>query len=299
MLNKIIYTILGISIALVFFPHPSKDSSRNRIVSGTSTQRVEDALTPTPEMAVNLSAPILTAKAALAYDYNSGAILYSRNLDEKLPIASLTKLMTALAVMENQNLNAVVEIEKQDVGVVGSSIGLAAGEKITVDSLLHAMLIASSNDAAVALANFVAGSDDKFAELMNKQAEVYGLVSTHFSNAVGWDIGDNYSNTLDLIKIVKEFLKNSELRQIVQTKQMTISSIDGKYIHELTTTNKFLLDNPEVVGIKTGFTSQAKGNLIILINHYGRQIITIVLDSDDREADTQKLLDWLFTVYKW
>lgn len=299
MLNKIIYTIFGIGLALVFFPHPAKDSVRKPAISGISTKVETIQTKPAPEMAMNLSAPILTARAALAYDLNSGTILYSNNLDEKLPIASLTKLMTALTVLKHQDLNAVVKITKAEQGIVGSTMGLVLGETITVDSLLHAMLISSSNDAAVALAGFVSGSQEKFAELMNDQATSIGLTATRFSNPVGWDSDENYSDTLDLIKIVKEFLKRDELRQIVKTKEMIISSTDGKYTHELHTTNKLLLDDPEVIGIKTGFTSKALGNLIILTNHGDGQIVTIVLGSDSREEDTRKLLDWLFTAYRW
>ncbi|MEJ0021174.1 MAG: serine hydrolase [Candidatus Doudnabacteria bacterium] len=302
MLNKILYTTLGISLALIFFPHPAKEAVKTPVVAGISTQAADNALKTAPEMAVNLSQPQLTARAALAYDLDSGTVLYSNNLDEKLPIASLTKLMTALTVVNHVGPNAVVTIIKADETPIGSTVGLVEGEKITVSDLLAAMLIPSGNDAALALANFVAGTPEKFAEMMNQEATDLNLANTHFSNPVGWDTFDsqaNFSNSLDLIKIVQEFLKHDELRKIVGTRQASVSSLDGKYVHQLLTTNKLLLDDPEVTGIKTGFTSKAMGNLIILDNHGGNQIVTVVLGSDNREADTQKLLDWVFAVYKW
>lgn len=302
MLNKIVYTILGIGLALVFFPHSAKDSIKKPGVSGISTQAGDAALKPAPEIAFNSSPPMLSAHAAMAYDLNSGTILYSNNLDEKLPIASLTKLMTALTVVTHVDPKYVVTITKADETPVGSTVGLVAGEKISVSDLLAAMLIPSGNDAALALANFVSGTPERFADLMNQDAANLHLVNTHFSNPVGWDSFDeqeNFSNTLDLMKIVQEFLKHDQLRKIVGTRRISVSSADGKYTHLLQTTNKLLLDDPEVVGIKTGFTSRALGNLIILANHGDSQIVTIVLGSDNREEDTQKLMDWVFQVYRW
>ena len=302
MLNKIIYTIFGIGLALVFFPHAAKDSVKKPSVSGISVQAKSQEFKSAPEMALNFPPPPLTVKAALAYDLDSGTILYSNNLDEKLPIASLTKLMTALTVVKNQNLEATITVAHDAQGVVGSTIGLVAGEQVRASDLVRALLISSSNDAAVALADFIGGSQEKFADMMNQQAASLGLVETHFSNPVGWDSydsQDNYSNALDLIKIVQEFLKNDELRQIVKIKALTITSTDGKYSHELHTTNKLLLDDPEVEGIKTGFTSKALGNLIILVNHADRRIVTVVLGSNNREQDSRNLIDWVLSVYRW
>ncbi len=304
MLNKIIYTILGIGLAIVLIPHSARDTSKKSLISGVSTQaQAADQIKSAPEMAINQAVPVLTAHAALAFDLDSGTILFSSNLDEKLPIASLTKLMTALVVVKKANLDAEVTIAKQDLTSVGSTVGLVEGEKIKVSDLLSAMLIPSGNDAALALADFVGETPEKFADLMNQEAKDLNLVQTHFSNPVGWDSyedQENFSNALDLVRIVKEFLKHDELASIVRTRETTVSSVDGKYNHTLRTTNKLLLDNPqEVMGIKTGFTSKALGNLIILTNHNNRQILTIVLGSQNREEDTQKLLDWVLSVYRW
>ncbi|OGE80400.1 MAG: hypothetical protein A2660_01760 [Candidatus Doudnabacteria bacterium RIFCSPHIGHO2_01_FULL_45_18] len=292
MLNKITYAILGIGIFFVFSPRDVHDSTKNAVVSATTARSQSFSnLVPSPEIRANLTQPALTAKASVAFDLDSGTILYAKSLDELLPIASLTKLLTALVVVENA--------DSDDEVTIANAAEFTEGEIISVDNLLKAMLIASSNEAAMVLANFVAGSQENFSVLMNKKAEQMGLAATHFSTPVGWDIGDNYSNAWDLIKITQEFLKNSKLRQIVATKEITITSSDGKLIHQLRNTNNLLHDNPNVVGIKTGFTAQAKGNLIVLINHSDSQILTIVLGSDNREDDTQKLLDWAFQAYKW
>jgi len=299
MLNKIIYTILGFSLAFVFFPRGAQDSVKKPMVSGVSTSQERSVSKAAPEMAINLSAPIITGKSALAFDLSSGVILYSKNLDEKLPIASLTKLMTAIVVVKHAKFDDVVKVKTPGDQVTGSTIGLVAGENITVHNLLRAMLIPSSNDSALALAEYISGTPEKFADLMNEEAKNLNLADTSYSNPVGWDSAQNYSNASDLIKIVQEFLKHKELAEIVGTKETVIGSQDNKFSHQLKTTNQLLLDDPRVIGIKTGFTSQAKGNLIIMANQNNNKIVTIVLGSDNREEDTRKLLDWLFTAYRW
>ena len=302
MLNKIILVIFGVSLAVVFYPRYILDNNSFRpAVLGINTEQSKNnkQLAPAPEMALNLAPPLLTVKAALAYDLNSGSILYSRNLDEKLPIASLTKLITALVAIKFSNLDSVVLVKKSDLQVVGASSGLVEGEKITVKDLLQAMLISSSNDATLALANYIGGSEEKFVAMMNQEVKNLGLIDTHFSNPVGWDIDENFSNALDLAKIVEEFVKNPILSEIVKTKEIEIYSQDKKYVHKLTTTNRLLLEDLSVVGIKTGFTTKALGNLIIRDQKNQQDIITIVLGSENREEDTTKLLEWLFKVYKW
>ncbi len=303
MLNKIIFTILGIGIAFVFFPHTSYDNSQNGSVSGVATQKAEaHPEKAAPEMALNLSAPILTAHSAVAFDLNSGTILYSKNLDQQLPIASLTKLMTAIVTVKNADLNAVVTVRRQDLTYVGSTVGLVEGEKIKVIDLIKAMIIPSGNDAALALAGYVAGTPEKFSEMMNEEAKKLNLVATNFSNPVGWDKWgdkDNFSSSLDIIKIAQEYLKYEQLRKISGTKQETVFSIDGKYVHNLRTTNQLLLDDPKVEGLKTGFTTQALGNLVILYNNNDNYILTVVINSQGRELDSRKLLDWILRAYLW
>lgn len=296
MLQRIAYTILGIVIALLFIPRLVKDESVQNQVSflGVST----GSHSTSPELASNTHPPDLSARAAFAYDFSSGAILFTYNFDEKFPIASLTKLMTALVTIKNFNVEEVVTVKRSDANVVGNSMGLVTNEKIAIKSLLYGILVSSSNDAALALASH-AGGYEKFTLMMNQEAERLNLYSTKFSNPVGWDYGDNYSTVHDLSVIVNEFLKYEALSQIVKIKDIELASVDKKYTHKLTTTNKLLTENSSVTGIKTGFTSQAKGNLILRVEGNGRTVISIILGSDDREGDSTKLLDWINKVYKW
>lgn len=267
-------------------------------VLGTMTRGLSD-LNSAPELASNLEVPNLTAKAAFAFDLSSGSILYASNFDERLPIASLTKLMTALVVVKLSSADALVEVNRNDMVVVGSSMGLVPGEKITVLNLLRGLLISSSNDAGRVLGSFIGGDQENFMRLMNEEAGRMGLNSTHFGNAVGWDSDDNYSTAQDLSILVKEFIKHNLLSETVKIQELEVASVDNKFRHQLTTTNKLLLEDASVSGIKTGFTQQAKGNLIIRSGSAGQEVITIVLGSDNREEDTRKLLDWIFRVYRW
>src|SRR5687768_4982727 len=231
MLHKIIYTILGFALAFIFFPQAARDSKHPVLVSGAATQNESAQVLNAPEMATSVPAPILSAKSAMAYDFDTGTVLYSKNLDDKLPVASLTKLMTALVVSKHFELDKVIEIEKKDLTSTGSTIGLTTGEKITIIDLLKALLIPSANDAALALANHTAGSSHEFTRLMNIEAEKLGLASTKFTNPVGWDIDENYSTTQDFAKIVQAVMNQKQLAEIVRTRETTISSVDKIYTH--------------------------------------------------------------------
>lgn len=300
MLNKIIYTILGFGVAFIFFPKISTEKTIEPIVSGAATsQNQEIRLAAAPEPVSEIIPPFLSAKSALAIDLDSETLLYSKDLSVDLPIASLTKLMTALVVVKNANLNDIVTVDVRDINTVGINLGLLPGEQLTVDSLLQAMLIPSSNDSALILARHLSQSPDLFAVLMNDEAKNLGLTGTYYSNPVGWDTSGGYSNALDQVKVLQAFLQNPRLAEIVRMKESSITSVDGQYTHRLVTTNKLLLENAEVTGVKTGFTTKALGNLIITSEHGGRTIATIVLGSENREDDSRRILDWIYQVYRW
>ncbi len=303
-------TVLKSAVLVVFlagsllFPAKAKEEEKNlnaQVLGATapepqSTRLIKSA----PEFLNAPTLPELTSKAAFAYDLHSGSILYTNNFDQPLPIASLSKLMTAIIVVENMDLNKIVTVARVDTLVIGTNMGLVDGERIKIIDLLKGLLIPSSNDAAKALARTTAGTEEKFIDMMNAKAKALGMNSTKFTNPTGLDSDDsNYSTTYDMARLVNQFLNNETLSKIVQTKEAEVKSIDGYIFHPLHTTNKLLLENPDVIGVKTGFTSLAKGNLIIRQKHDDAEIITIVLGSDDREADTKRLIDWIFSVYKW
>lgn len=246
----------------------------------------------------------LAARAVLARDRGSGAVLFEKNPSAALPIASLTKLMTAIVVFKNTAPDEIVEIETADTKVPLYRADLVPGEKITVRGLLEAMLISSANDAAMALARHAGGGAAQFVEKMNAESMRLQMDSSSFTNPVGFDDPAHYSTAEDLSRLVNEFLLYPPLVEIVGTKEAAISSADGKYVHHAVTTNKLLTEYQEVRGLKTGYTSEARGNLIVLVDADSpdgsqAQYYSIILGSDQREEETLKLMNWIKESYKW
>lgn len=298
MYKKVVIGVSVIAVIAVIFPDRTVDNNSPVPLVASGNIEIVQALSQTSPEYIDLLPPELTAKAVLALDTRTGTNFYARNFDVRLPIASLTKLMTAMVVLDHKNKNDVVVVQKSDI-VPGTKMGLKEGEKVTVENLLKGMLIPSGNDAARALARHVGGDQAEFVDLMNEKVRNLGLADTNFTNAVGFDSPNNYSTALDLARITDEFMKYSLLAEIVDIKSETVTSVDGQFAHELVTSNKLLLENSDVVGVKTGYTAEAQGNLIVKINHDNVDVLTIVLNTPDREADSRKLIDWIFQAYRW
>ncbi len=256
-------------------------------------------LTPLPEKKADTQV-YLTAKSALVIDVNSGKVLFAKNIEEKLPIASLTKIMTAVVVLEEtQNINAITTVPKEAPQVMGSRVLLRSGEKISYRDLLYSLLIPSGNDAAVALAITTAGSQELFIQKMNEKALALGMKNTHFSNPHGLDDPENYSTANDLAILANYALKKKLIRSIIDISALEIVSADG-LTHLLSSTNKLLGIDPEIKGFKTGSTAKSGESLIALaVNEYGNEIITILLSSNDRFAETQYLKEKIWESYVW
>lgn len=235
----------------------------------------------------------LEAQAALAIKTDGSRVYYNKNIKMQRSVASLTKLMTANIVLENYNLDEVIKIPLSAVRRKGVMGDLKPDELITVRSLLNIMLIDSSNDAAFALA----GRRADFVLLMNKKAKELGLTNTHFSNPDGLDEPGNYSSALDTQKIFSYLInKHPEALEILKTKNMVVYSLDGKIEHRLKNTNELLGKVSEVIAGKTGYTDEAGGSLILLIEN---NIITVILGSPDRFSESEKLIQWLKSAYIW
>lgn len=245
------------------------------------------------------------ARSALVLDVDTDKVLYSKNQDERLPIASLTKLMTALVVLDRANLEDIAIISHQAVDSEGVAGNLVPAEKITIRNLLYILLIESSNDAAVALAENISGSPEQFVQLMNEKAESFGLKNTHFANPSGLDLSDgengNYSTAFELAQLTDAALDKSLIWQILRIEEIDVSSLDGKINHHLKNTNQLLEKMPNIIGGKTGYTEQAGEVLILAANHPANdcQIISVVLNANDRFKETEKLVNWTFQAYNW
>ncbi|MDP2946351.1 MAG: serine hydrolase [bacterium] len=311
--NKNFYLKISLLILAAFFVwifgSPKKDFSALKAEKSSEWQsKTSTALTNfvPPTLAVfkdsentlpkrNWTVPFLEleAQAALAIKTDGSRVYYNKNIEMQRSVASLTKLMTAIIVLENYNLDEVIKIPLSAVRREGALGDLKPNESITVRSLLNIMLIDSSNDAAFALAE----KRTDFVSLMNKKAKELGLANTHFSNPDGLDEPGNYSSALD-IEIFFSYLINKypEALEILKTKNMVVYSADGKIEHRLENTNELLGKVDEVVAGKTGYTDEAGGSLILLTKN---NIITVVLGSPDRFSESEKLIQWLKEAYIW
>ncbi|MBI4037171.1 D-alanyl-D-alanine carboxypeptidase [Candidatus Daviesbacteria bacterium] len=245
---------------------------------------------PHPQ-SLGLSVPELSATSALIEDLNSNTILFVKDPNKRVPIASTTKIMTALVASQYFQTTDILTVPS-DALVSGSTMGLKAGEKLTVRSLLYGLLLNSGNDAAYTLAMSYPGGVEGFVKAMNDKIAQLGLLNTHFDNPAGFDSPNHFSSALDLSKIAILITESPQLSKIVATKEMEVASVDKTSVHELKNLNK-LLNIPGVMGIKTGTTPAAKENLVGLVEKDGHLFLTVVLGSNDRFLETEKLLNWV------
>ena len=243
----------------------------------------------------------LNSRRYAIYDRASGTCIYGKNENKQTAMASTTKIMTAIIVLENcKNLDEVVTISAKAAGTGGSRLGLKKDDQVTVNDLLFGLLMRSGNDAAVALANYTAGSVENFANMMNKKAQELGLVNTHFVTPHGLDNPNHYTTAYELAKLADYALKNSVFSTIVKTKYVTIKI--NNQPKELKNTNELLLADVEgVYGVKTGFTGNAGRCLVTSVKRNNMDLIIVVLGADtrkDRAKDTLKLIDYAFKEFK-
>lgn len=237
------------------------------------------------------------SKRAIIYERNSNTILYGKNINEVCPMASTTKIMTALLVIESSNLESIVTISKKAASTGGSRLGLKENDTIKVIDLLYGLMLPSGNDAAYALAEYVGGTYDNFISMMNNKAKSLGLVNTNFESPHGLDSINHHTTILELAKITDYALNNDVFRKIVNTKKYTV------YINNspktISNTNE-LLGTQYVYGVKTGFTNKAGRCLVSVANNNDLDIIVIVLGADSkkiRTSDSKKLLKYAFDNY--
>lgn len=233
-----------------------------------------------------------SAQCAILIEADTGRVLYEKNPDEPNLIASTTKIMTALIVIENCDMDAIVEIKPEYTGIEGSSVYLQEGEKLTVKELLYCMLLKSGNDAATALACYTAGSIEAFAELMNEKVTQLNLKNTCFENPHGLDGDNQYSSARDLALITAEAMKHEVFCEIVATESITIGQ---RY---LTNHNKMLKFYDGATGVKTGYTKQAGRTLVTSAERDGTRLIVVTLNDPNDWADHTALLDYGFEMYE-
>ena len=268
------------------------DEDEEEIRQEEVNEIVESAATPINE-------PQINARAAIIYDRSTKQIIWGKNEMEKRAMASTTKIMTAIVVLENANLDDVVTISKKAAGTGGSRLKIRAEDKITVRDLLYGLMLRSGNDAAVALAEHVGESVEGFAGLMNKKAEQIGLKNTHFVTPHGLDDENHYTTAYELAILTDYALENSTFKKIVNTKNTQIRINENPM--NIYNTNELLGVLPGVDGIKTGFTNNAGRCLVTSCTRDENQIITVVLGCDtkkQRTSDSTKLIEYAYKNYK-
>ena len=242
--------------------------------------------------------PKLTAERWITYDATSDVVLASWNANDQASMASVTKVMTAIIVLENSELSDVVTVPSFATGARGSNAGLVAGEKWSVGDLLIAIIVRSGNDAALTLAYHVGGeSISAFVAMMNAKAADLGMSSTRFANPNGLDAEGHYSSARDLLTLIVASQEYPDIRRVARTRLVSMPADPNGKSRLFTNTNKLLGSYPGVTGLKTGDTPQADKVLLATSERAGRVIYTVVMHSDDHFADTRELLDWSYATY--
>lgn len=289
-MKKIFYSILIFLLILLNFSTVCADDVDNEV-------DFEDTIEVTASNVSKL--PKTNSRRYIVYDRISKSMIIGKNEDVKSAMASTTKIMTTIVILEKADLNEKVTVSAKAGGTGGSRLGLKRGDKASVRDLLYGLMLRSGNDAAVALAEHVGGSVKGFAELMNEKAIELGLTNTHFVTPHGLDDANHYTTALELAKLTDYAMDNETFAKIVGTKSTTIYI--NNQSRQINNTNELLGVLNGVVGVKTGFTNNAGRCLVTETKRNNMDIITIVLGADtkkDRTKDSVNLIEYTFSKYK-
>lgn len=240
--------------------------------------------------------PKINSRAAVVIDRNSKEVLYKKNMNVKKAMASTTKIMTAIILIEQGDLLKQVEISKKAASIGGSRLGLKTGDKITLNDLLYGLMLKSGNDAAIAIAEEIGGSVEDFSKLMNNKAMELNLKNTHFVTPHGLDDDNHYTTAYELAMLTDYALKNKKFADVVNTKYYTVK-ING-YAKDISNTNELLGVLEGVNGVKTGFTNNAGRCLVTSTIRNNFNIITVVLGADTKKYRTKDSANLIQYVYK-
>jgi D-alanyl-D-alanine carboxypeptidase (penicillin-binding protein 5/6) len=253
-----------------------------------------------PRTSVAATPPEIAGEAGILIDVKTGMVLFEKNPHKKLYPASITKVMTAILVLENSELDEIVTSGSNPQLVDGTRIYLEKGEELTVRQLLYAIMLRSANDAAVALAEYISGSVSDFVVLMNQKAKELGCTNTNFTNPHGLTDENHYTTAYDMAIIARYALKYREFRDIITTKSYKIPWANNEYDRLLTNGNKLLDRYEGADGVKTGYTSAAGQTIIASATRGGHQLLTVVLKTQGTAIwdDPVRLLDYGFSNFK-
>ncbi len=239
--------------------------------------------------------PTVSAEAAILIEAETGEVLYAKEAEKTMAMASTTKIMTGYVAITQGDLTAEVCIPQAAVGVEGSSVYLYPGETLTLEALVYALMLESANDAAAAIACHMDGSVEKFADRMNRTAAELGLKNTHFTNPHGLYDEQHYTTALDLAMLTKAAMANEDFRAVVSTYKKTVPLRDGEGTRVLINHNKLLKRYEGCVGVKTGFTKKSGRCLVSAATRDGVTLIAVTLNAPDDWSDHERMLDYGFS----
>lgn len=237
----------------------------------------------------------VSARNAIALDSKTKQVLFEQNADEIVPMASTTKILTALVAITHGDLDREVTISKNAASIRGSKVGYVAGEKIRLRELLYGLMYKSGNDAAIAIAEDIGGSIEGFSKIMNDYAISLGLINSHFESPHGLDSSKHYTSAYDLALLTSKAMENEFFCQICGTKSITRDV--SNFTRDYNNINKILYKIPGANGVKTGYTGQAGKCLVSSVKHEGRNIIIVVLNCTDRWNMTEKIYKYVADNY--
>jgi serine-type D-Ala-D-Ala carboxypeptidase (penicillin-binding protein 5/6) len=246
---------------------------------------------------INKEVPYINARCAIAIDSKTKIVLYEKSSASLVPMASTTKIITALVALKYGDLDKKVLISEKASQIRGSTVGYKRGEYITLKELVHGLMLRSGNDAAIAIAEGISGSIDEFLKLMNEYAAEIGLLDTHFESPHGLDSANHYTTAYDLAVATAKAKEIKKFNEIVSSKDIDAGS--AGFTRSFHNINKILWQMPTANGVKTGYTGQAGKCLVSSIGYDNKDIIIVILNSNTRWKETQKIYDYIVKEYEY
>lgn len=287
-------------IAVNNLTSPSEQDIQSKLADFAITPPLIQEVSPYPQKITNNKGPIIDAKAIYSFDLATGKTLFAQNENEKLPMASLTKLMTILIILENHQINDIVTVDPRSTQIEPAKMNLLANEQILLKELIKGMIVKSANDAALAAAFYDSQDMEEFADKMNKKAIELEMFNTHYINSTGFDEDEQYTTAYDLSLLVRQIYKYPLIKEYAILSEGVSESIDGKFQHKYNATNGILNSYLKVLGLKTGTTDLAGQCFISIVESpSGNKIVNILLNSPNRFNESKVLSQWIFDNYQW
>ena len=290
--KKILATILLVLLTITWNIYSVKAMTDENIDDYDTIDIIEEESINISLEEVNINAPLkVSARNAIAIDSKNNMVLWNQNGYEIVPMASTTKILTALIAINYGNLERKVTISKNASSIRGSTVGYRAGEEISMRELLFGLMFRSGNDAAIAIAEDIGGSIDGFSNIMNDYAKSLGILNSHFESPHGLDSTKHYSSAYDLAILTSKAMEYDEFKELVGEKVMYKDKYN--FTRDYQNINKILYKIPGANGVKTGYTGGAGKCLVSSVNHNGRNIIIVVLNCVDRWNVTEKIFNYV------